>query len=312
MAEKERSPLTPISIREHLLHDCEAMLRYALDSGLAVPPRMVETISSQKSENTPDASSGWDIKPLTLIHQRLAQIVAPAKPRTIHLLETEGIGFWSFLGPVKLVRKLMIITFLCLAGFILLSLSSEVDGTGGDFMTNSGISLLINELFLISAAGLGASFAALYKANNYISIGTYDPKYESSYWVRFILGLIAGLILAELIDFNTGDAMTRPTLALLGGFSADAVHRILSRMVDTVESLVRGDTQDIIASREQAVRAGFEEQSTQDRLKMAAGLMRIRQQVDAGTSPVELSQKLECLLGEMMPMVDLGEIGEDG
>jgi hypothetical protein len=37
-------------------------------------------------------------------------------------------------------------------------------------------------------AGLGACFAALFLANRYIAEGTFDPKYESSYWIRFILG----------------------------------------------------------------------------------------------------------------------------
>ena len=64
---------------------------------------------------------------------------------------------------------------------------------GQEWLVLSGHVLLYNLLFLIAAAGLGASFQALFQANRYVVAGTFDPKYESSYWIRFVLGLIAGL-----------------------------------------------------------------------------------------------------------------------
>jgi hypothetical protein len=64
---------------------------------------------------------------------------------------------------------------------------------------------------------------------------------------RFILGLVSGLILAELVPVQDmiesksyiGD-MAKPVLAMLGGFSVQAVYRILQRIVQTLETLVQG------------------------------------------------------------------------
>lgn len=57
--------------------------------------------------------------------------------------------------------------------------------------------------YYLAAAGLGVSFAALYKANTFIANGTFDPTYHASYWIRFFLGLIAGLILAIMVPRHT-------------------------------------------------------------------------------------------------------------
>lgn len=63
---------------------------------------------------------------------------------------------------------------------------------------------------------------------------------HSSDWVRFNLGLIAGMVLAVLVPIDTGSkTFERPLLALLGGFSASVVYRILQRLVDTLESSCR-------------------------------------------------------------------------
>lgn len=65
-------------------------------------------------------------------------------------------------------------------------------------------------------------------------------KFTSSYWTRFVLGLIAGLVLSELVPIG-GEGwkeLTKPTLAILGGFSVDIVHKVLARIVNTVEILI--------------------------------------------------------------------------
>ena len=116
---------------------------------------------------------------------------------------------------------------------------------------SNGIPLLLNLLFLLTAAGLGACFAALFQANRYIADCTFDTKFESSYWIRLILGLMAGLILSQMIPLSEGSnaiAVTKPTLAMLGGFSAAVVYRIMHRLVEAVESLVKGETRDIAAA----------------------------------------------------------------
>jgi hypothetical protein len=75
-----------------------------------------------------------------------------------------------------------------------------------------------------------------------VSNRTYDAAQNSSYIVKFVLGLVSGLILifvvygAEL-DFGFGTAL----IAMIGGFSSDVVYRILTRFTQTVEFLILGE-----------------------------------------------------------------------
>lgn len=244
---KETNPnnVKELSIRDHLIRECDSMAKYAFASGLSVPGTLMESLEAAKN-----IQSG-SINKLTGVHERLAQIVAPATPRTILLLHTESEkkGFLNFLGPVPLIRRMMFASILSLIMFVTISLSPDVSRTGGGILDSSGIELLLNELFYLSAAGLGASFGALFTANRYITEGTFDPKYESSYWIRFALGLIAGIILAEVITLVSEESLTglaKPALAMVGGFSAALVYRILNRLVETIESLFRGETREIM------------------------------------------------------------------
>jgi hypothetical protein len=95
--------------------------------------------------------------------------------------------------------------------------------------------------FRLTAAAVGACFANLFRAYRYVSAGTYDPKLDMSYWMRLILGLIAGYILAELISLDFDTMLGRPLLAILGGFSASAVFKFLERLVQSVETIVSAD-----------------------------------------------------------------------
>jgi len=55
----------------------------------------------------------------------------------------------------------------------------KVNGSpdGFSLLKNSGMDLLLNELFLLSAAGIGASFSNLFQANLFVRNGTFDPVY---------------------------------------------------------------------------------------------------------------------------------------
>lgn len=305
------------------------MARYAFASGLLVPPSVVQTIEAFATrspdggeaapQNADIASEGarqnmlsdapGDSKRLVLAHRRLSQIVVPATPRTLVFLETEtkSKSVLRFLGPVPLVRHMMLVAIICLLLFIGLSLSGYVSLEHQDesIFDCSGLPLLANEGFLLAAAGLGASFAILFEVNRYLVRGTFDPRYSASYWIRFALGLIAGIVLVELLPLVDGSeslhSLAKPILAMLGGFSASVVYRILRRLVDTVESLVRGETADILEVQEQAAKARLNQELVQNRLKLAANLIRLQQQLDASASPDQLKQEIERMLNNLMP-----------
>lgn len=244
----------PEELRRHVLAECRSMVRYVWASGLSLPDDLRRLLDAL---DLPHA--GPDAPPLSLlseIHECLAHVVAPAMPRTIHLLETDQASrtLLGILGPLPNIRRLMAAALGFIALFLALAQSQQINGTNLQklFSELDGLELLIVLGFYMSAAGLGACFNALFKAHSYISRQTYDPRYDSSYWIRIALGIIAGLMLAQLIPgeqlpSGSGDkqqaatsvGLAKPLLAVLGGFSASLVHMILERLVDTVESLFR-------------------------------------------------------------------------
>lgn len=233
------------------------------------------------------------------------------------LFEHERIsGRASALGPVPLVRHMVALSMFLLVVFMATALSPDVSTASGDIFASSGLKLAVNELFLLSAAGIGATFAALFKANRYIANGTYESKYESSYWVRFVLGLLAGIVLASLIPIKSsgsGAGLSRPFLALLGGFSASVVFKILTQVVGTLESLVQGDSSDAEAAKIRSSQAEMAAQRTQDQMRLGAGLVKLREQLGAGLSTDQLAANLNKMLNELLPVDSDGyEASESG
>jgi hypothetical protein len=104
----------------------------------------------------------------------------------------------------------------------------------------------------LAGAGLGACFYILMKLQPYLENRSFDPKYRGAYITRFVIGMVAGVILAYVWAylFNAQQAssdkfslrsFTPGIVGILGGFSAEAVEQILQRIVEVLLSLVRGD-----------------------------------------------------------------------
>jgi len=189
--------------------------------------------------------------------------------------------------------------------YIVVSLSPEVNATVRTVQSSSGMKLFLNELAWLSAAAMGASFAMLMQVSGYVVKRNYDPRYEPSYWIRFFLGVMAGFILVQVVPM-AGFAGVDPNvpqllLALLGGFAASAVFRILSRLVDAVESLFRGDTKDQIARAEEVARARATDETQQVRVGLAAEAVKLQQEIASGATPEQLARRLQDIVGSVLP-----------
>ncbi len=297
-----------VSLKEQLVLECTAMAKHAFASGLQVPGKVLRvldafTVTGGSPPGEPGGGSS-DSLPLNQAHERLVKIVEPAKPRTILLMDNEAgqPGLLKFLGVVPFIRRMMLAAIVCLILFIAISLSPEINNQphSWDMFQSSGWALLLKELFLLSAAGLGASFTALFKANRYIVEGTFDPKYESSYWIRFSLGFIAGMILATLIPIEESVSADfgKPLLAMLGGFSADLVYRIISRIIETLEALFRGDTRVMAQAQQEHAKARAAEEDIQNRARTASNIMKIQQEISPQMKPEEIKEKMGKLLAD--------------
>lgn len=262
-------PTCLLPLDGQLRRECEAMASHALRQGIPMPGGWIMLL-----DRDPDAIAGEDspmaaaasasppapppdtalpatfVQRLAQLHHDLAHAIAPATPQCITLLDDESRRAHplAFLGPVPLVRALTGTAVGCLLAVVLTGLPPEVsmENMRSGILASSGRTLLFNMLFLLFCAGLGASFAALFQVHSYIAKGTYDPKFDAAYAAQLILGVMSGLILVEMLPPQLFDSagmrsFGKPALSMLGGFSATAVHRLLQRIVEIVETAVRGN-----------------------------------------------------------------------
>ena len=133
-------PYKQTSLRYQLYREARAMAEYALANGKTVPDKVIRTIDTftiQSETSLNDrihVRADLDIGELLAAHCALVRIVEPAKPNTILLLDIEqGVtGFMKFLGPVSLIRQMMIAAIVSLMLFIGLTLTEEVSHDSGN------------------------------------------------------------------------------------------------------------------------------------------------------------------------------------
>ncbi|MCY4046417.1 MAG: hypothetical protein OXE99_15245 [Cellvibrionales bacterium] len=247
----------------HLLFEAESMLKYLSGQGKNIPSEIGAHIYRMQNqlrlnEKTSDISddeqkrnvfSEQDVEHLMQLHHELSQMVAPAKPKTIALMayEKQNPSKLYWLGPVRLIRGLSLLAIISLLVIVLVSTSSHVNlqSINDGLFQSEGWILLLNQVFLLGCASLGACFACLNKASRYIKEDTFDPKFDSTYWILIIMGLMGGLMIAELIPVrnisSSGESsltgFEKPVAALLGGFSADLIYMILAKFTETISQL---------------------------------------------------------------------------
>ena len=273
-------------IADKLFRESRAMAGFALERGLRICDGDLKAISDAEAKITSENPDRMKLaKTLSPVHARLSVVVAPAVPKSLMLLEGEPPLF-PWLGTVRLVRMMVGIVVVLIPLFVGLGISvgSELSATQGLF-GGDVVEKIQTATYLVVAAAVGAAFAALTKATRFIGNLSYDDKYESSYWVRFILGVVAGLVLAIILSQvlftnspaeNAGFRITVPLLALVGGFSDDLVYRILKRVIEAVETLVRGSTSERVRAAEQEMESRLRTKEIESRHKIVTKLIDLR------------------------------------
>ena len=164
-----------IKIQHYLLEECFAMIKHLSAYGKEIPILASPILNF----NMEDCSSINITETEVLkLHKELSKKIAPASPKTVWLLnkESQSGRILNFLGPVKLIRRLMLAALISLIFFILISCSKEINAMNiseGIYKLN-GLSLFIVLSFYLVSASLGATFSSLFKANRYIINNTYD------------------------------------------------------------------------------------------------------------------------------------------
>jgi len=320
-------------LKDSLAKECRVMAEYAMSNGKPLDARQVEALSKDDDELT-----SAELLP---VYNYLLLLVKPAKPGTLILFEKnrQSDNVFKFLGPLPIIRRFMLVAVVSLLALIAFSLSPDVNATSIELsmLQGSGIDQALRLGFLLAAASVGASFYALFRMNHFINQGTFDVKYSSTYWARYVVGIVAGILLSELfivfinpdtvvqVDdhisadaglsekgiLNTTRYLLKPILAILGGFSANLVYRILNRLVEAIESLFKGSSEQKIQQKQNEIMNESQEAMTQVRATTAHHLLGIKNElIGSGVAP-ELLNKLDDLTGSLVPTLATYSSGDN-
>ena len=210
------------------------MLSFAIYNGINVNTEVNSLIQNSNVDDLINA------------HNLLCKNVAPATPKSIvytKKLNQDSNGK-SIFRKLPVLRNLILLAIGFLVAYVVTGMSTEVNNDSLDkgMMENSGLPLLLNIVYLSSVAGLGVLFFLLKEVSISLKKGSLIPENAISYLSQIILGIIAGLIMSEIISFYTTDPkqinlFNKSILALVGGFSSDAIFSILQGIINRIKSI---------------------------------------------------------------------------
>lgn len=324
--------LKTVRLKENLLKECRVMTAFAISNGKGVDASLVAPLHKED-----DQINGKELLP---VYNYLTNLVKPATPGTLMLFEKnrQSNNPFKFLGPLPIVRQFMMLSVFSLLALILTSLSKDVNThtIQLSLLQGNGADQAVRLAFLLSCASVGASFYALFKMNSYINQGTFDMKYSATYWSRFVLGLVAGVLLSELFVVfinpeestrqimakeglnesamvNSINYLLKPILAILGGFSANLVYRILNRLIEAVESIFKGSATETVNNMQQ--KFAMEGQEAEHRIKSATAhhIMTLKSDLVSQGVGKDVLDKVDRALVHLMNVApgtnDLADIG---
>ncbi|MFT5645397.1 MAG: hypothetical protein ACI976_000067 [Aureispira sp.] len=221
-------------VTAELSTEINSMLSYAIYNGIILNDRLNSLLQNSNIDN------------LITAHNLLCENVSPATPKSIYHTKTlyQKGQEKSSIKKLPLVRNLLLLTIFFLLSFILTATTKEVStaSLAKGVFDNNGWPLFYNLSFLASTSALGVLFYLLKNISASVKNGTLEPKESVEYFAQVILGIVSGLFVSEILsvymDTNTDVAfLNKSVLALLGGFSTDAIFSILQGLTDKLKAL---------------------------------------------------------------------------
>jgi len=285
-----------------IIREIKTMLQYAVASGKKLPdwilpaiaPIEVKQIHYEKSSSGSSVDFPFDTKELSQINKiytTLAAAVSPATPMSIdYTTPSKKMFFVLGTKTIPVIRNMWIMSILFLTGFVIT----------GFYLDN----IYYVQANLLFSSGLGAYFYSLYTANKYVVNRSFDPTYITFYYNRIIIGIIAGIILSNLIvppQSNGSLNINTSIISMLGGFSSDAVLKILNRLVSMLITLVQGDAKEILEIREAELKTRFLEKQAKMKIETASRLLAMLNDIQSKTddeSFLRIKSVVDKILGE--------------
>ncbi|SEB50219.1 hypothetical protein SAMN04489761_1078 [Tenacibaculum sp. MAR_2009_124] len=222
------------TVVSELMNEINHMLSYAIYNGVIINTEVNSLIQNSSVDNLINA------------HNILVKNIAPVTPKSIEYAKRirDNQKGKPIFNKIPLVRNLVILAIVFLVIFITTGLSPQVNNISLNkgIMNNSGISLLLNLTFLSTVSGLGVLFFLLKKISEAIKNTTLVEEEFVSYTAQILIGIIAGLIMSEIISFYSSDEksitlFSKSILALIGGFSSDAIFSIIHGIINRIKSI---------------------------------------------------------------------------
>jgi hypothetical protein len=224
------SPGISQEIIDELSKEINNMLSYAVHNGIVINTEVNALIQNSSVDNLINA------------HNLLCKNIAPATPKSIYFLKelTKNSSKKTFLSRLPAIRNLLLLALSFLIMFIVSGMSEEVNSANLalGILGNDGFQLLKIIIYLASISGMGVLFFLLKNIITSLKVGILIPEDSIEYSIQILLGIIAGLIMTEIVPAALlNDSFDKPVLALLGGFSSDAIFSILKALVDRLKNL---------------------------------------------------------------------------
>ena len=269
-----------------LLDQSQAMAAYAVSLGLPLP-----------AEVTVIEASAHDLQRLAALHAKLSKLIEPATPDVVtemyrdHKIQdtsTNRFVLWMFSAGIAALALLVVGA----------SLSSGIDLNLDLLELGSWDKVLIKLAYVFGAAGIGAAFSTLFQINSYAVRKAFNPAYQSVYWVKFALGLVAGLLLVEFVRPKSG--VTVGSLALLGGFASTVVYRMVKRLTSALESVFYSDMEEFEKASAQVASAQADATVMQANVASASLLTQLRGDLTAQGVPDTSLTSLDQFISELL------------
>jgi len=226
-------------LMSEIKEELENMLSFAMLNGKVINTELNPLIESNNLDDLINA------------HNILAKNIAPATPKSIKYLKTLNTqdNSRNIFSKLPIIRNLIILALVFLILFMGTSLSDQVDNASlaKGVLDNDGAPLLLNLLFLCATSGLGVVFYLLKSVSEGIQKGTLMPEKSIYYVGLIVLGIMSGLILSEIVaTYNGGKSLTvfnSCVLALVGGFSSDAIFSVLQGVINKIKAVFTTDSE---------------------------------------------------------------------
>jgi hypothetical protein len=221
---------------DELIEEINNMLSYAVYNGIIIRKEVNSLIQSS------------NIDDLINTHNLLCENIAPATPKSINFLKNlkRKSSDKMAINSLPSIRNLLLLAFVFLAIFIGFAMFPEVNsetlaiGILGKENSNP-LTVLKILIYLGAVSGIGVLFFLLKNTINSLKSGTLIPEDSVEYTIQIMLGIMAGVIMTEIVPvaFVNDGAFNfhKPVLALLGGFSSDAIFSILKALIDKLKHI---------------------------------------------------------------------------